>query len=179
MARPQTTDPYQNFRFHVILASPGSGESEVDYFDRGNAAGFQAVTMPTMSLESVEYKEGIHTFKRKFPGVPSFDQVTLSRGVTTNQSDFFRWINQTTSGYAYRYDLIIKHYHRFDTQIPGQGFSDRRASREIKIYNAFPVSYKPGSDLDSVGSDVSLQEVTLEIERFEVLYFGTRFPINV
>ena len=55
MARPHNTDPYQNFRFHVFLSAAGTGESLPDLLNKANGAGFQAVTMPTASVESIEF----------------------------------------------------------------------------------------------------------------------------
>ena len=165
MARPHTLDPYHNFRFHVAFASGAN----VNRLNDG-IAGFQSVTLPSVDLESVEYREGLHTYKRKFPGIPSFDTVTLMRGVTDSNSDFYNWIQETISGAPYRYDLIIRHFHRTNVSNAGLSFNNSVSTRGIKLFNCFPKTYKPGSDLDSVGSDVSLQELVLEIERFEVLY---------
>ena len=77
------------------------------------------------------------------------------------------------AGAPYRYDMFIRHYHRTNVSITD--FGEVPATRLIKLHNAFPTSYKPGSDLDAVGSDVSLQELTVEIERFEVIYSDSGF----
>jgi len=162
MARALITDPFHAFRFHVSVTSV-NGRAALGPV----AAGFTNVTLPSQSIENVEYKEGIWVYRRKFPGDPTFDDVTFTRGVTTTDSEFWIWANQTSRGLEYRADLEIKHFHRSDVgdQVD---FSQLNPSRIIKIYEAFPISVKPGSDMDSVSSEISLQEITLSLERFEV-----------
>ena len=156
MARPLVSDPYQNFRFHVYLSS--APENEV--------GGFNSVTGINASVNSVDYKEGIHTYMRKFPGLPSFDAVTFSRGVVG--FELYTWLKRSISGDDdYRYDIMIKHYHRSD--VTGiTDFSSVSASRGVKLFNAFPTGYK-ANDFDSVSSDISIQEVTFDVERFEII----------
>lgn len=162
MARALITDPFHNFRFHLSVTSV-NGRAALGPV----SAGFTNVTLPTQSAEVAEYKEGIMVYRRKYAGDPTFDDVTLTRGVAITDSEFWIWIDQTARGLEYRADLEIKHFHRSDVgdQID---FSQLTPSRIIKLYDAFPISVKPGSDLDSVSSDISLQEITLAIERFDV-----------
>jgi phage tail-like protein len=176
MARPIEDDPYQNFRFHVWLHAAGTNEKLTDWLKSTGsaAAGFNACSMPSFSLESVEYKEGTEVYKRKFPGVPTFDQVTLSRGVTRKSDyDMFSWIQAAARGNPYRYDMTIRHFHRQDVNPEKAGFqlaTNSQASRIIRCFNVFPSSYKPSGDFDATSSEVSLQELTVELERFEVIY---------
>lgn len=163
MARALISDPFHAFRFHVSVTTV-NGRAALGPV----GAGFTNVTLPTHSVETAEYKEGIWVYRRKFPGDPTFDDVTLTRGVTTTDSEFWLWINETTRGLEYRADLVIKHFHR--SNIPDQqNFSGLAPSRVVKIYEAFPISVKPGSDMDSVSSEISLQEITLSLEKFEVI----------
>lgn len=159
MARAMIDDPFHNFRFHVKAS--GNELGPVD-------AGFTSVTLPTHSVEGVEYKEGTMVYRRKFPGDPTFDDVTLSRGVTKAGSEFHTWIMSVTNGQEYRADLDILQFHR--TDITDQSdFSGLTPLRTIKLYECFPISVKPGSDLDSLSSDISVQEVTVSLERFEII----------
>jgi phage tail-like protein len=163
MARALISDPFHAFRFHVKVTSVNGRPALGDV-----TAGFTNVTLPTQSVESAEYKEGIWVYRRKFPGDPTFDDITFSRGVTTAGTEFWSWINETARSLEYRADLEIHHFHRSD--VPEQvDFSGLTGSRVIKVYEAFPISVKPGSDMDSVSSEISLQEITLSLERFEVI----------
>lgn len=162
MSRAQITDPFQAYRFHVSATKAGSLEP----FGAATA-GFNSVTLPTQTVESVEYKEGIMVYRRKYPGDTTFDDVTFTRGVTVANSEFWNWMNAVSSGRAYRVDLQIKQFHRVDITDKAD-FSALTPSRVIKCYECFPVSVKPGSDMDSMTSDISIQEITLSLEKFDI-----------
>lgn len=164
-ARSQSTDPFSSNRFHVVdsnqilnLTTP--------------AAGFNNVTSPEVNVGSVEYQEGINAFRRKYAGEPTFTPVTMSKGVVKNDSQFFRWIRAVTENKPYRTNLIIRHFHRDDVS----GLIDYRtqsAYREIHLFNCFPIRMRPGSDFDSLSSEISIEEVEVEIEYFRIFLDGT------
>lgn len=168
MARALATDPFHNFRFQVT-AAPVRGLTD----PLGEVqAGFTNVTLPTKSIENVEYKEGTMVFRRKYPGDMTVDDVTMTRGVSKEGTEFLRWIEAAQTGAEYRADISIYHYHRSDisgTQAgaPNLTFAGT-PSRQIQLREAFPISVKPGSDLDSLSSDISLQEITVAFEDFVV-----------
>ena len=66
MARPETTDFLQNFRFHVSVASSSTDAPDTDPLKYkqaggpaiGGEAGFQSVSIPDVTIESTEYREG-------------------------------------------------------------------------------------------------------------------------
>lgn len=152
MARAENTDFYQSFRFHVV---------EPNGF-LNPAAGFQAVGTPEYTVENVDYREGIYKYTRKYPGIPSTAEITLSRGVARRASNFFTWVRAVIEGGEYRTDLEIWHFHRVDP------FGiDGAPSRVYRLLNAFPVRVKIAADLDSQGSDVSLEELDIAFEEFE------------
>lgn len=152
MARAESTDFYQSFKFHVV--EPNGFLNPV--------AGFQSVGTPEYSIDPVEYREGTYTFTRKYPGVPTTSAITLQNGVARRDSDFYNWAMAVIEGGPYRTDIEIWHFHRVDT------FGIRGApSRVYRLLNAFPTRCKIASDLDSTASDVSLQELDLEWESFE------------
>ena len=162
MSRSHITDPFQTFRFHVKATKAGSLEPLGPV-----AAGFNSVTLPTQTIESAEYKEGIMVYRRKFPGDTTFDDITLTRGVTVVNSEFWNWVNATSSGREYRVDLQILHFHR-DNITDQSDFSTLTPSRIIDCYECFPLSVKSGSDMDSMTSEISIQELTISIERFSI-----------
>jgi phage tail-like protein len=162
MARAMNTDPFHNMRYHVSASKSGN----VDPFGPATA-GFSAVTFPTQTEEVVEYKEGIMSLRRKFIGETTFDDVTLSRGVSVSTSEFYHWLLAARTGNEYRTDIEIKHFHR-DNITNQDNFSTLTPSRIVKCFECVPVSFKPGSDLESTSSEVSIQEVTFALERFEV-----------
>jgi len=154
MARAETTDFMQNNRFHVV--------EQGNFLDP--VAGFQTATLPELSVEEIEYKEGIDSFTRKYPGNPEFDTITLEKGVVRNGTDFFDWVIKSALGGEYRTDLAIWTFHRSDPK----GISDGAPSRIYRLYEAFAVRVKPAGDLDATSADVSLAELDIAFESFDI-----------
>ena len=163
MARAMVSDPFHALRFAVAVTPAGS----LNPFGLPTA-GFNSVTLPTQTQELAEYKEGNMLYRRKYPGDTTFDAVTLSRGVTVVGNEFWNWLNQTARNGEYRVDMEIRHFHRDDITDEND-FSQVTPSRTIKCFECLPSSTKVGSDMDSMTSDISLQEITVEIERFEII----------
>ena len=105
-------------------------------------------------------------------GDTTFDDITLSRGVTTASSEFHLWMLAARQGKEYRSDIKIKQFHRKNISSQND-FSALKPSRVIKCFEALPVTSKPGSDLESTNSDISVQEITIGMEYFEVTNSNT------
>lgn len=179
MARASAEDFLQNFRFHVIadLAAPESGTDPLKYEasgDRG-VAGFQSVSMPSYSVNPTEYRDGISVFTHKQPGIPSVDDITLMRGVVRKDTVLLDWMFRYFNGNAFRCDLTIFQWDQTG-QPPDRsgrwdkssgGFDSARA-RIIRIFDAFPTTVKPGGDMDATSDEVSVSEVSIAYERFEI-----------
>jgi len=160
MARAETTDFFQSFRFHVKAGPAFDGSVFLD-----PQAGFQSVSTPEYSLDNVEYREGLYKYTRKYPGVPSTNELSLARGVARKGTAFYDWVKTAIEGGEYRIDLDIRHFHRAD----GPGFSTTSASsRSYLCLECFPTRVKVAADLDSQTSDVSIEELDLVFEEFEL-----------
>lgn len=171
MARSSSTDYFSNYRFLVALT---------DSKDPTNVriqGGFSTVTMPELTLEMMMYKEGQMEYVRKFPGNPSFNDVTLTRGVTKSNTDFEKWVRAGASGQEYRGDMIIYLVHR--DQFVASDNSDTNNSADasgykklagynaglrISMKNAFATRVKFGSDMDAQGNEVSMEEIDVAYE---------------
>lgn len=161
LARSQSTDPFSSNRFHVV---------DTDGF-LGVAGGFNSVTFPSMNIEVVEYSEGLWTYARKYAGRPTFDDVTMTKGVVKSDSSFYKWIRAAAENKQYRSNLIIKHFHRDD--VTGMiDYKDAKPYRELHCFNVIPITIKPGSDFDSMSSEISIEEITLSIEFFRLFVNG-------
>ena len=171
MARAATTDYLQNFRFHVTNLAQDGLRPLAD-----NQAGFNSVTIPEISADMVEYREGLFKYTRKFQGVPTVSSITLSRGVALTDTMFFDWIMCGLNGGEYRTDIEIRNYARLQTtdqtqtdiwatpdRLPTTGY------RAVKCYECVPTRVKAMADLDATAADVSLAEVDLELEYFEIV----------
>ena len=172
MARPVAEDFLHSMRFHV----------EVIQGDRPNfgppEAGFNMCSVPEATVEAVEYKEGTYIYTRKQPGNTTFSDITLSRGVAITDSAFWTWIKQVIEGAGeYRQDIRIKHYHR-EEALPGSGDvgvnltaipTSTEAARTYEVFNAFPARHKVAGDLDATASEISIMEMDLSYEYFNLI----------
>ena len=185
MARSQSQDFLQGFRFHVEMVGDG-----VNYFtlDADNAsrpggrAGFQSCTLPEVSAEATEYREGTFKYTRKFSGVASVSGVSLMRGLALNDSALFGWMMDAIGGGDHRRDISIKQYTRSALFSPSGanaalsegtegdyvGAADATQARSYNCFECIPTRCKPGADLDASSSEVSIQELDLEIEYFTI-----------
>lgn len=153
MARAQTTDFYQNYRF---FAREPNG-----FLDP--AAGFNSISLPTLEAETADYREGTRTYTIKQAGIPSVNEVTFMQGVARRGSAFFDWVIRSIEGGEYRTDLEIWHFHRVDPQgIAGV------PSKTYRLLECWAKSIKPSGDLDAKTSDISIQEMVVEFEELRI-----------
>jgi phage tail-like protein len=179
MARAKVQDFLHNFRFHVIVEAlggqtlnsvPGAGDKV--------SAGFNTCSTPEASQESVEYREGHFIYTQKYSGLPTISDISLARGVALKDGTFWGWMKSVIEGNEeYRANLSILHFHRDSkpatSSSPGNPNVHQPASIvgsiEYKCGEAFPIRHKVSSDLDASGSEVSIQELDLAIEHFDVI----------
>jgi phage tail-like protein len=184
MARPKATDFLHNFRFYVEIAFPpnvaagvigpgaGPGSSVI-------AAGFSAASIPEVSQDAVEYREGHYIYTQKYVGLPTLGTVSLSRGVTVGDTSLWIWMKSVVEGNEeYRGDMSIYHLHRNAKQgTSATGSTMNQMTKPLatqggyKLYqcsNVFPIRFKASGDLDGTGSDISIQEIELAVEYIEV-----------
>ena len=181
MARSKDLDLLHGMRFHVFVNGFGnSGEAQLKTNTAAGipAAGFNACSVPELSQEAVEYREGHHIYTRKYSGLPSVSDISMSRGVALRDGTFYAWMKDVVEGNAeYRADVTIRHFHRnakpqstsFTTNDvmavepdPDTGYID------YKCFNCFPTRVKPAEDLDSTASEVSIQSIDLAVEWFRI-----------
>lgn len=186
MARSVSTDFFQNMYFLLEAVRP-DGLNMVNRTAQSGVeapAGFQSCTIPTVSNEAVTYREGTFIYTRRYPGIPSMDDITMTRGVARLDSSLWAWMRLVNEGSGdYRADVQIKHFHRGvsltrpfpTTGGPGTNRTfiaeDAQPGRIYHLSEAFPTSVKLAGDLSGDASDVSLQEMTLAYEYCEVEEF--------
>ena len=167
MPRPSSYDFLHSMRFHVVVVG---GDSQLLGVPE---AGFSAVTTPELTIEMVDYREGQYTYTRKLPGIPSYTEITMSRGVMVKDTSFWKWIRKAVEGGDYRVDLQILHFHRaameegkVNMDVPG---------RTYEVYDAVPMRHKVAADLDATSSEVSIMELDVAFERLDI-HEGTPEP---
>lgn len=144
MPRLIASDPYQGYQFEVLFPN-----GEV-------VGGFSTITTPELVTEQVEYKTGLMKMKQKFPGIPTISDITLIRGVIKNNSELYAFVKKTLDNVDYRTDLTIIHKHKDGTK------------RLYKLYNAFGIRVKMATDFDGNSSEISLEEMDIAFEDFDV-----------
>ena len=155
MARSVETDPYHDFRFHLV--DPAGGNLDP-------VAGFTAVTMPDLTVEEAPYREGTFIWTQKYPGVPTVGDVQLSKGIFKRDSDFFNWVLKVVNGgQEYRTELVLQEFH-----ITDEFGINGTPSRVTRLRECWGKQAKPTSDKDATSSNISIQTLTISVEEFEI-----------
>jgi len=103
MPRGMLSDELRVHEFHLLDVD---WSFSVPPFVLFPTAGFSSITMPEMSIESEEIREGTSNFIHHVLGKASMNSITLQKGVTPFNSDFWRWTvaclngNNTDSSYG-------------------------------------------------------------------------------
>jgi phage tail-like protein len=192
MARATISDPLHNFRFHAkatetvnfttgnrtgdvvdVLQPAGTGAGFSTGEDTNGQAGFQTITAPELTLDHVEYREGIKTYTEKYPGIPTVNDITFNRGVVIGDTSFYDWILNAIEGSNYRTTIDIYHAHKVAHKRPyptSQGWvPDSLGVRTYRLINASPGRVKLSGDLDASSGDVSVAEMDVKYERVEMI----------
>lgn len=177
MARQADADPLEKFRFKAVFHIDAITTSTAGGVVNPVEVGFMSIQIPKRTTNKIQYREGTHPdIFLLSAGLSSMEDIVLERGLkpasSNNPSTFYAWIAQShnpesgitgvhveqppTNSIKYRanVDLIVL---------------DRKGaySRAWKIYNAFPIAFSPGSDLNSQeDGDKLLESITLAYEDF-------------
>ena len=131
-------DPLRNSRFLL----------EIDGIIQ---AGFSEVTIPDITAEPIEYRNGDEApHVRKIPGLIKYGNVVLKWGVT-DSLELYKWHNEIVSG------NISKSRKKVSILI-----LDEQGNQKIRwnFVEAWPTKYD-APDLNAKGNDISIE--TLEI----------------
>ncbi len=169
MARGQAFDYLHSMRFHVSVIDPTNPVRTVN-----PDAGFSSCTVPEVTIDPVEYREGQFLYTRKYPGIPSYNDVTMMRGVARRDSGFWDWIRRVIEGtQEYRTEIEIQHFHRIDTLpgpslAPAENINLTSPAKVYRLWQAFPSRHKFSADLDATDSSVSIMELDVAYEHCEM-----------
>lgn len=95
MARPALQDFLQNYAFWLMDVAPVDSLALPIF---SPLFGFSAITAPEITLEMETIQEGNWPYARKVIKSGNVSPMTLSRGVTYFDSDFYRWIVSAAMG---------------------------------------------------------------------------------
>jgi len=134
-------DPYRNSRFLL----------EIDGIVQ---AGFSDVTIPDISTDPIEYREGNEdTTVRKLPGLTKYGNLTLKWGITDSM-ELFEWrkmVIQGKTGEARKNIAVIL-----------QDEIGNEAAR-WNFREAWPIKYD-APDLSAKGNDVAIETIEIAHE---------------
>lgn len=175
MARSSKVDPLEKFRFAVSWSNDNGSEGT-----SLSRAGFHDIQMPKRSTTKITYREGIDPdINQVAAGLSSMEDVVMSRGVIIEDAngEFYKWmsaVHKPTAGHVGREALAARgkaglNDYKKDVTIQ---LLDREGNvaRQWVLYNAFPMNFVPGSDLNA-GEDgeKSMEALTLAYEDFKEL----------
>jgi phage tail-like protein len=174
MARSSTADPLEKFRFIVEFSADATSEATV--LDR---AGFLECGMPKRTTNKISYREGnMSDISTQSAGLSTMDDVTLTRGLIAKvagiDSSLYKWMTSVHNPIAdvtgsVKTGVVISHAaakYRKDITIK---VLDRTGAlaRTYKLYQAWPVAFAPGSDLNAAeDGDKMIESITLAYEDF-------------
>jgi phage tail-like protein len=161
MSRTVAEDLLQSFRFRVFEIA---GEASV-FENEDPVAGFNTVTTPNITIETAEHRTGSEVFTKKYPGVPTVEDMTMTRGIALGDTTFYDWVMEKyLKRSPFRTDLQVRLYNQ---EKDGTVIDDQHA-RQLTCSECIPQSVKLMGDLDASSSDVNLQEVTVALEEIEL-----------
>ena len=153
--RPEQEDPLKTAFFRL----------EIDGFVR---LGFSEGTAPKYSADVSEYREGgQNLYVRKSPGLIKVDNIDLKRGRLVagpggGSDDFEKWWGQVVnvaagkgSGQVFRKSIDYVLLNR-----------ELKEVTRYRLYEAWPSSYVPFSDLNGADSKDSIESLTITFEWF-------------
>jgi len=127
----------------------------------GNFVGMASISIPEFTIETREVKEGNWSFVHQVStGFQTGGIMTLSMAVLSPAIDMFLWWQQAMRGlFGPRRDLLITHT-RLDRALP---------KRILHCKNCIPVGWKPASDFDASASIVSMESMSVHVERVDII----------
>lgn len=197
MARSSKDDPIEKFRFSVsvisIDLSVSSAVQDIGALAGNNSfvrqkfaviarAGFSEVGLPKANINEMSYRENVDNQRfSKGPGLVKYEPIVMRRGVT-DSFDLYNWYREVHDDLAL---LSVGQELSKDAKLaPVQSETFRkeviitvhnRAGEPVKqwiLFNAFPIAYKGGNDLNASGDEKLVEEITLTYESFLELEGG-------
>ncbi len=117
----------------------------------GTQIGFQEVSGLDLETELIEYRQGAskNFSKIKMPGMQKFSNITLKRGTTAGDNEFFEWMKTIKLNTVERRDITISLLNEESAPVV-----------TWNVKNAFPAKIQ-STDLKAEGNEVAIE--TLEI----------------
>ncbi|MFB2121375.1 phage tail protein [Parapedobacter sp. 2B3] len=120
----------------------------------GAKIGFSEVSGLDVSIEPIEYRDGASPeyHKIKMPGLQSFSNIMLKRGIFKGDNEFYNWWNTVALNTIERRDIVISLLNENHEPVV-----------VWKIKNAWPLKVQ-STDLSSTGNDVAIETIEVAHE---------------
>ena len=120
----------------------------------GTKIGFTEVTGLEVTTEKIEYRDGASPefSKKQMPGMQSFGDLTLKRGVFADDNEFYDWWNTVSLNTIERRDITVSLLNESHEPVV-----------VWKIKNAFPTKVT-STDLNSTGNETAVETLVLSHE---------------
>jgi phage tail-like protein len=120
----------------------------------GSNFGFSEVSGLNMETQVIEYRDGVSPDYStiKMPGMQKYGNLTLKRGVTAADNEFYKWWNTHQLNKIERRDITISLLNENHEPVV-----------VWKVRNAFPVKLDGGS-LKATGNEVAIESMEIAHE---------------
>jgi phage tail-like protein len=125
---------------------------------KGSKMSFSEVSGLNHDVKVVEYRHGDSPefTSIKMPGLQSFSNIVLKRGMAKGDNDFHKWIMSIKMNNIERRDVTISLLNE-----------DHQPVVTWKVRQVFPVSVKAGN-LTSSGNEVAIESIEIAHEGFTI-----------
>jgi len=120
----------------------------------GKNIGFSEASGLTQEVQIIEYRDGSSPDYStiKMPGLRKYSNITLKRGISKGDNEFFGWMNTVKLNTIERRDLTISLLNE-----------NHEPVMVWKAHNAFPVKVE-GPGLKASGNEVAVESIELAHE---------------
>ena len=120
----------------------------------GTKIGFTEVTGLEVTTEKIEYRDGasLEYHKTRMPGMQTFGDLTLKRGVFEGDNEFYKWWNTVALNTVERRDITISLLNEQHQPVV-----------VWKVKNAWPTKVT-STDLNASGNETAIETLVLTHE---------------
>ncbi len=175
MTRPRALDHLQSHRFFVMDVKPSGAPPFLALLP---IFGFQSVTGISLTVETETYTPLNSMYPIHFASEASVGEVTMTRGASIMDTDFYRWVDRAVQGTdQWRRDLLVLHLSGLGAASQPLPFplpveSLKIPARAWMLWGCVPTAYQAG-DLDADSGDVTLMSLTIQPHYVTEVAFGS------